>query len=631
MRILGIVTLAVLLASSGGLSGGGVSPAAALGTLPTIEVEEVALSAQSVVPRASKPERDSEPVEAVGVIVQFEEQPSLDVPTTEAEAIESVEQVIDADALLAEFVPEVESAENLGNGLFSVTLEETVTAGEVLDIVEALEESISGAAVEPDWVIQLDTPRSELFESSATQISPPWGLDRIDQLELPLNNEYSFETSPGIGVLVYVVDTGVRATHVDLSGRVDSIGGFSAFDDGWGSGDCHGHGTHVAGTIAGTQSGVAKQAVIVPVRVLDCSGTSSMSLIISGLDWVLDDALNYPGPKVVNMSLGGSYSYFLNRAVAELVAAGIPVVVASGNSGQNACGTSPASESSAITVNSSDAEDRDSVFSNFGPCTDIYAPGEGIISAGISSDTAFISLDGTSMAAPHVAGAVAILLSEGASGYSDFESILKSKNLGVINSGLTGDPTSLLYTGAFSGPSTSPPTISGDAVVGQTLTAGVSGWSPTPTSLSYQWLLNGKPISRATSSTYVVGSRDAGKTISVRVVGTRTGYLPETVVSVATGMVLRGYPFDATSVPSVSGDAVVGQTLTASVAEWTPAASVSYQWLLNGKPISRATSSTYVVGSRDAGKKISVRVVGSKTSYVSATVVSVATGMVLRG
>ena len=538
MRILGIVTLAVLLASSGGLSGGGVSPAAALGTLPTIEVEEVALSAQSVVPRASKPERDSEPVEAVGVIVQFEEQPSLDVPTTEAEAIESVEQVIDADALLAEFVPEIESAENLGNGLFSVALEETVTAGEVLDIVEALEESISGAAVEPDWVIQLDTPRSELFESYATQISPPWGLDRIDQLELPLNNGYSDETFGGGGVRVYVVDTGVRATHVDLSDRVES--GFSAVDDGWGSGDCQGHGTHVAGTIAGTQSGVAKQATIVPVRVLDCSGTSLVSLIISALDWILDDASASPGPEVVNMSLGGSYSYFLNAAVAEVVAAGIPVVVASGNSGQNACGTSPASESSAITVNSSDAEDRDSVFSNFGPCTDIYAPGEGIISAGIRSDTAFISLSGTSMAAPHVAGAVAILLSEGASGYSDFESILKSKNLGVINSGLTGDPTSLLYTGAFSGPSTSPPTISGDAVVGQTLTAGVSGWSPTPTSLSYQWLLNGRPISRATGSTYVVGSRDAGKTISVRVVGTRTGYLPATVVSVARGMVLRG-------------------------------------------------------------------------------------------
>jgi len=128
-----------------------------------------------------------------------------------------------------------------------------------------------------------------------------------------------------------------------------------------------------------------------------------------------------------------------------------------------------------------------------------------------------------------------------------------------------------------------------------------------------------------------VGSRDAGKTISVRVVGTRTGYLPATVVSVATGTVLRGYPFDAMSVPSVSGDAVVGQTLTASVAEWTPAASVSYQWLLNGKPISRATGSTYVVGSRDAGKTISVRVVGSKPSYLSATVVSVASRTVLRG
>ena len=235
-----------------------------------------------------------------------------------------------------------------------------------------------------------------------------WGLDRIDQRNLPLDTRYT-RTQSGAGVSVYVIDTGVRSTHSELVGRVAT--GFSTISDGNGSQDCHGHGTHVAGTVAGTNYGVAPAALIVPVRVLNCSGSASTSDIIAGIDWIITH--HQAGvPAVANMSLGGSRSAALDLAVARGVADGVSFVVAAGNSNLNACQVSPAGEPLAITVGSTTSTDERSSFSNFGTCLDVFAPGSNIVSAGHTNDSATRMLSGTSMAAPHVAGVAALALGQ---------------------------------------------------------------------------------------------------------------------------------------------------------------------------------------------------------------------------
>ena len=249
------------------------------------------------------------------------------------------------------------------------------------------------------------TPNSEPSEGVTTL---SWGLDRIDQRNLPLDTRYT-RTQSGAGVTVYVIDTGVRSTHSELVGRVAT--GFSTISDGNGSQDCHGHGTHVAGTVAGTNYGVAPAALIVPVRVLNCSGSASTSDIIAGIDWIITHH-QAGAPAVANMSLGGARSAALDLAVARGVADGVSFVVAAGNSNLNACQVSPAGEPLAITVGSTTSTDERSSFSNFGTCLDVFAPGSNIVSAGHTNDSATRTFSGTSMAAPHVAGVAALALGQ---------------------------------------------------------------------------------------------------------------------------------------------------------------------------------------------------------------------------
>jgi subtilisin family serine protease len=290
--------------------------------------------------------------------------------------------------------------------------------------------------------VEVDAPVS----ISATQQPAPWGLDRVDQRPLPLSGSYTWGAS-GAGVAAYVVDTGVLASHAELSGR--TAAGWSAIADGRGSGDCNGHGTHVAGTVAGVTYGVAKGATIVPVRVLDCTGSGYNSDVVAGLDWI---AANHAAgtPAVVNMSLGGGASSAVDAALQGVINDGVTAVVAAGNSAVDACGTSPARLPAAVTVAASDSADRQASFSNFGSCVDLYAPGVGITSAYYTSTTATASMSGTSMAAPHAAGAAAVMLSQNPSltPAQVAATLAANATAGVITAAGTGTPNRLLYSGA---------------------------------------------------------------------------------------------------------------------------------------------------------------------------------------
>ncbi|MGZ3146795.1 S8 family peptidase [Lentzea chajnantorensis] len=235
------------------------------------------------------------------------------------------------------------------------------------------------------------------------QNPPSWGLDRVDQRDLPLSNSYQYDTTAS-NVTAYVIDTGVRTTHATFGGR--ATWGTNTSGDGNNS-DCNGHGTHVAGTIAGSQYGLAKAAKVVAVKVLNCQGSGTTAGVVSGIDWVTANAVK---PAVANMSLGGGADSTLDAAVRRSIASGVTYAIASGNSNTDACSTSPARVTEAITVNASTNTDARASFSNYGSCTDIYAPGQNIVSSWNTNDTATNNISGTSMATPHVAGAVALWL-----------------------------------------------------------------------------------------------------------------------------------------------------------------------------------------------------------------------------
>jgi subtilisin family serine protease len=284
---------------------------------------------------------------------------------------------------------------------------EYVFDGYVVELPKATAESALGQI--PGVIsFEKDGP---IFASAIQNPTPSWGLDRIDQrgpVNPVSNGSYEY-ASAGSGSTIYIVDTGVYR-HADFGSRLSSAG-FTSINDGYGSSDCEGHGTHVASTAAGTQFGVAKNAMIVPVRVLDCTGRGTYSGFISGMDWILSSwNPNSKVRAVVNMSLGGPYSSSLNSAVARLTNAGITVVAAAGNDAIDACYDSPGSAPSAITVGATDRADARALYSNYGSCVDIHAPGSRIVGAGHTSPSAVDTMDGTSMASPHVAGIAAVYL-----------------------------------------------------------------------------------------------------------------------------------------------------------------------------------------------------------------------------
>ena len=324
--------------------------------------------------------------------------------------------------------------------------------------VKELQRHPAVAIVEPDQVVSIDVT---------------WGQDRIDQRDLPGDGAFT-PSGDGSGVHAYVIDTGLRESHADFAGRVGS--GFDAV--GGGVNDCNGHGTHVAGTVAGSTYGVAPDAIVHGVRVLGCNGSGTNSGVIAGVDWVAANAIR---PAVANMSLGGTPSAALDRAVSNAVASGVTMVVAAGNSNANACNASPARESSAITVGATTRTDARAGFSNFGTCVDIFAPGQDIESTWIGSDSATRTISGTSMAAPHVAGAAAIVLEEdpSASPAAVTSALLDDATTGALTGIGSGSPNLLLYVGSDGGapppPPPPPPPADGCSSSSETFGGSLSG------------------------------------------------------------------------------------------------------------------------------------------------------------
>ena len=291
-----------------------------------------------------------------------------------------------------------------------------------------------------------EDPRVQFVEedgvmtASATQSSPPWGLDRIDERDLPLSGSYTYNWT-GSGVRAYIIDTGIRTSHTQFGGRASNV--YDAF--GGNGSDCNGHGTHVAGTVGGSTYGVAKSVRLRGVRVLDCNGSGTTSGVIAGVDWV---RANHIKPAVANMSLGGGASSSLDTAVNNAINAGVAFSVAAGNENTDACTRSPARVAAAITVGATTSSDYRASYSNWGTCLDIFAPGSSITSAWHTSDSATNTISGTSMASPHVCGVTALYLQAfpGSSPSTIRNAIVNNSTTNRLSSIGSGSPNRLLYS-----------------------------------------------------------------------------------------------------------------------------------------------------------------------------------------
>jgi subtilisin family serine protease len=374
--------------------------------------------------------------------------------------------------------------------------------------------------------------RNGIYTISDTEQNPPsWGLDRIDQHNLPLSSSYTYPTTAA-DVHAYIIDTGIRFTHTDFGGRATS--GVDEIDGGTAD-DCNGHGTHVSGTVGGASYGVAKGVRLVGVRVLDCNGSGSTAQVVAGIDWVTANAIK---PAVANMSLGGGADSTLDNAVANSINSGVTYAIAAGNSNANACNFSPARVPAAITVGATDISDNRASFSNFGTCLDIFAPGVNITSAWRTSDTATNTISGTSMATPHVTGAAALVASAnpGWTPQQIRDFLVNNATNGVVANPGTGSPNKLLFvvnasTGNDFSISVSPAsgTVTAGGSTSATVSTATTSGSAQTVSLSASGLPSGATASFSPASvtsggsatmTITTSTSTPAGSYSVRVTGT---------------------------------------------------------------------------------------------------------------
>jgi subtilisin family serine protease len=470
-------------------------------------------------------------------------------------------------------------------GSYIVILRDDVTARSVTPQTAAALTQKYGGSVRSTWTAALHgfsawmseaqarslaaDPRVSYVQADAevhaldTQTNPPsWGLDRIDQRNLPLDNSYTFTTTAS-NVHAYIIDTGIRITHTTFGGR--ATWGHNSVDTN--NTDCNGHGTHVAGTVGGSQYGVAKGVSLVAVKVLNCSGSGTTAQVADGINWVAANAIH---PAVANMSLGGGADPTLDNAVSAAINSGVTFAIASGNSNADACNFSPARVPSAITVNATDINDARASFSNFGTCTDIFAPGVNITSAWMTDDNATNTISGTSMATPHVTGAAALWLADhpGDTPGQVTAGLVNASTTNKVTNPGSGSPNRLLFTlfGVPGGVSvTNPGSRSGTvgtAITSFTLTA--SGGTP-----PYTWSATGLPpgLSIGTSTGTVSGTPTTAGTFTV------------TATATDTAAVSGSTTFTFTISPSGGGCSSPGQKLgnpgfESGSAPWTATAGV---------------------------------------------------------